>query len=373
MNSPDDNPVAAPVFEIGGPAGSSWREQVLTRVAEQRTMLAWLTASQADPDAQTAALCAAVTKHLEAAEQAAAKAGTLRGALSGASVERTSGQLDAVECDLLRLANDDYRRGQLPSLLAHVRRHLEPDDPRRVAVEGLATRASDEPWHDWEHEQVLSAVHAASSKARREIRQIHSFRNTLYVTALLLTVAALAMAIVGWRSPSSIPLCFKPGAMVVCPTSDTPVKASTRGEAPNQAQLLEVMRNAPSPGDVALIELLGLMAAALAAAVALRSIRGTTTPYSLPIALAVLKLPTGALTAVIALVLIRGEFIPGLSALDSSAQILAWAVIFGYAQQVFTHLIDRQAHDVLDTVRSGGTASASRGPDGKPVTTPANA
>ena len=32
----------------------------------------------------------------------------------------------------------------------------------------------------------------------------------------------------------------------------------------------------------------------------------------------------------------RGEFVPGLSALDSPAQIIAWAILFGYAQQLFT-------------------------------------
>jgi hypothetical protein len=91
----------------------------------------------------------------------------------------------------------------------------------------------------------------------------------------------------------------------------------------------------------------GLISAAVAAAYSLRSIRGTSTPYSLPVALAVLKLPTGALTALLALLLMRGEFIPGLSALDSSGQIIAWAIIFGYAQQLLTGFIDRQAQDVL--------------------------
>ena len=105
------------------------------------------------------------------------------------------------------------------------------------------------------------------------------------------------------------------------------------------------------------------MAAALAAAVSLNNIRGTTSPYSLPIALAVLKLPTGALTAIVAVLLMRGEFIPGLNALDSSAQILAWAVVFGYAQQAFTYLIDRQAHTVLNNSRGQGTAPAGRAAD----------
>ena len=54
------------------------------------------------------------------------------------------------------------------------------------------------------------------------------------------------------------------------------------------------------------------------------------------------------------LLLMRGQFIPGLTALDSSAQILAWALVFGYGQQLFTRLVDQQAHTVLDRVRGGG-------------------
>jgi hypothetical protein len=90
----------------------------------------------------------------------------------------------------------------------------------------------------------------------------------------------------------------------------------------------------------------------VAAAAALRTIRGSSEPYGVPTALAVLKLPTGAVTAVLGLLLMRGEFIPGLSALDSSAQIIAWAAIFGYAQQLFTRLVDQQAQTVLGAVRS---------------------
>jgi hypothetical protein len=99
-----------------------------------------------------------------------------------------------------------------------------------------------------------------------------------------------------------------------------------------------------------------MVAAAVAAAFSLRDVRGTSTPYSLPAALAFLKLPSGALTAVLGLLLMRGEFVPGLSALDSSAQIISWAVVFGYAQQLFTGMVDKQASAVLKDVGGHGAA-----------------
>jgi hypothetical protein len=104
------------------------------------------------------------------------------------------------------------------------------------------------------------------------------------------------------------------------------------------------------------------VAAGLASTFALRGIRGTSTPYSLPVALAVLKLTTGALTAVLGILLMRGAFVPGLSALDTSAQILAWAIVFGYSQQLFTRMVDQQAQTVLADV--GGRGAAGERPPG---------
>jgi len=55
------------------------------------------------------------------------------------------------------------------------------------------------------------------------------------------------------------------------------------------------------------------------------SYRGTAAPYSVPVGLAFFKLPAGALTAIAGLVLIKGDFVPGFSQLDSQGQILAYA------------------------------------------------
>jgi len=112
--------------------------------------------------------------------------------------------------------------------------------------------------------------------------------------------------------------------------------------------------------DVLLVELVGLAAAAVAAAAAIRKIRGSSEPHGLPVALAVLKLPTGAVTALLGILLMRGGFVPGLSALDTSAQILAWALVFGYAQQLFTRLVDQRADSVLQSVRGGGDQARGR-------------
>jgi hypothetical protein len=169
---------------------------------------------------------------------------------------------------------------------------------------------------------------------------------------------------------------------VVCPTSTFSLEQSATEQpgtaGPTQQKLDEEMRSNADAWDVPVVEIIGLLAAALAGAFALRQIRGTSTPYSLPVAVAVLKLPSGALTAVLGLVLMRGGFVPGLSALDTSAQILAWAVVFGYSQQILTRLVDRQANTVLENVSqpanpqlttagAPGTATATATPGPTPA------
>jgi hypothetical protein len=239
-----------------------------------------------------------------------------------------------------------------------VQLHLRPNDPRRIRLEAIAAHsfAEDPEPHalsEPERQAVISAVRAASLESRWKVSRLRSFRNVIVVAFVFLALAAVGMVVFAFREPSQLPLCFIP-ANVVCTTSTTPVPRADQATAPGdqspaaQAASDQVMRRVASGWDVAVVELVGLVAAAIAAAAAVRNVQGTSTPYSLPLALALLKLPTGALTALLGLLLMRGGFVPGLSALDTSAQIVAWALVFGYAQQLFTRLVDSQAQTVLD-------------------------
>jgi hypothetical protein len=97
---------------------------------------------------------------------------------------------------------------------------------------------------------------------------------------------------------------------------------------------------------------MGVLGAALSATLAVQKLRGTATPYSIPVSLALFKLPAGALTAIAGLLLIKGGFVPGFSQLDSQGQILAYAIVFGVAQHVVTRLADQRADDVLSSLPS---------------------
>jgi hypothetical protein len=134
--------------------------------------------------------------------------------------------------------------------------------------------------------------------------RVRNFRNLLIISALLIS---LFMAVLAWvvaLHPSAMPMCFATG--------------TTR--AVTESAKLDVCPSGghhPTGGDVLIVTGLGLLGGLLAAAFSIRNVRGTSTPYDVPVALALLKPPLGALTAVTGILLVGGDFVPGLSVLDN--------------------------------------------------------
>jgi hypothetical protein len=231
---------------------------------------------------------------------------------------------------------------------------------------------------------VRKLIETGYSAADQTHSRVRSFRNVVLVAASVLTVFLIAFAAYVSTHPSAVPLCFTSTEVaganaatgappagsatattrIICPTSETVVTPD--GEA----------GGGPAGRDVLVVALLGILGAGLASAISLRNVRGTSTPYDVPTSLAFLKAPTGALTAIAALVAIRGDFVPGLSILDSQEQILAYALVFGYAQQLLTGLVDRQGQSILASVPSkdsAGSRPSTALPGGLPAGTAGSA
>jgi hypothetical protein len=377
---PGDRTPTVDVPAIEGPVWVAWREGTLTRAKELEALCLWV--RPRDTQANDEVLKKAIQRHLGAARQAARVAPLdprrrFRIFRNGPLIERATSNLDAAEAHLLTLAPNSYILGQMPCLLNHVQCHLLPNDPRRQEFERIARRLGvKDPDHPMlqkdkdpsaaekedivkdERRKIINIVRAASSAALREHVRLRSFRNVVVVTAVLMAVLTIGIAITGLFRPTLIPLCFAPEeagkATVVCPTAQSEPFVPAGGEPQSGVPVRDidtVVEETAKPQDLIVVELVGLTAAAIATAAAIRRIKGSSERYGLPVALAALKLPTGAITAFLGLLLMRGQFVPGLSALDTSAQILAWALVFGYAQQLFTRLVDQQGQAVLDNVR----------------------
>jgi hypothetical protein len=244
----------------------------------------------------------------------------------GISVVKAYENVHAAENFLVDLADDEHVRVLLPSVIGRADRVLDKDDPSRADVSRLRRlqpgQAIDRPCF----KRVMRAGFFAEDQIYLRIR---TFRNLLVKCTLMLFVLIAVMIALVATHPSSMPLCFAPGASAmpdVCPSGE-----HTR----------------PSGQDICIVAGLGLLGSAAAAAFSVRRLQGIPTPYDIPLALGVFKLPLGAFTAVTGLLLLGGNFVPGLSQLDSQRQILAYALVFGYAQQLVSRLIDQQARTIV--------------------------
>ncbi|GAA2773373.1 hypothetical protein [Kitasatospora cinereorecta] len=261
------------------------------------------------------------------------------------SVART--HVDMAYSLLLRMLPDPDFRAEVPGLAALIGHYLHPDDPQRSDALEIVTAVNALPDGDAvssrQREALIEAAWAARQVLQNESARAASFVHILYAVTTVLALLAGAVAVLTYFSPTLVPICFSPSSGQVCATGSS-----------------------PEPWDYLVIEIVGMVAAAVAAAVSLRQVKGTATAYNVPVALAVLKLPSGALTALLGLLLMRGQFVPGLTNLDSSAQIIAYGIVFGYAQQVGTRLIDRQGQAVLKAVGAPASAPSVPGTTASP-------
>jgi hypothetical protein len=246
-----------------------------------------------------------------------------RGSLYEASYQH----LHAAEAEITMLYDDAEVESEVAEAVARVDASLNRDDPRRAAAHALPQM----PPGSEKRALLRKVIEIGNAASDRQHARVRSFRNVVLVAATLIALFVAVFVAVVAVNPAWVPLCFQNGATAaVCPTG-----ADSAGG-----------------GDVFVVALLGLTGGAVAAAVSIRNLRGTATPYDVPVALAYLKVPLGALTALVGLIAIRGEFVPGVSALDSQEQLLAYAVALGYAQQALTTWIDRRAQEVLNRVPS---------------------
>jgi hypothetical protein len=271
----------------------------------------------------------------------------------GTSVEWAYSHLHAAKTVLVDLLPVEEVDALLPSAMARVATCLDANDIRRLNLDQLQNEKS-EARRRAGLKHALEIGYDASDQLHTRAR---GFRNMLYVAAAVISVLMIIIVATVAFFPWAMPLCFEP---------TVPSAAATRNESGTESDTKSIRQvcpsgedakengtaklHEPSAGDVIIVAALGLLGGALAGAFAIRKVSGTSTPYDVPLALAVLKLPIGALTAVTGILLLGGGFVPGFSELDSQRQILAYALLFGYAQQLGTQFIDKRAETILQSI-----------------------
>lgn len=344
----------------------AWRE-VLVRADDLETLMEWV-CTLPGAKALDSPLGRGASREIETARELSKQPRPLTRRLSGGDVHSAQRFLDAAYVNILRLSPPDYINGILENLLVDASQHLPPDDTRRAQLQQLITRG---PGALSEHDRhtVVATVQATQAAAHLELGRVRNFRTVIVGVSVATALLAAVIGVLGFVGPGALPLCFDPTEqLVVCPFEDSNAFVDSEGAK------AAALREGASPYDAMLVLFVGLLGAGISAAAGLRRMNASHDPYSLQVTLAVLKLPLGAVTAFLGILFLRAEFVPGLSALDSSAQIIGWAIVFGYAQQLFTRVVDNQAASLLaqasstaEPARRPSTASA-RGPMVAPVT-----
>ncbi len=339
----------------GRPPRTAWRARARARITYLETELKHESTRRVRGD--RSALIDGMRGHLEKARAAADEDFGWRKLWSGSAArEGVCSNIRSAEVLLVQLVSDEEVAGRASEVMALVKDHLDADDPRRVRLALRIRPIISGDIKPGDRDLMARALDAAYSTLDDELARVRSLRNILWAATVLVTLGVINLALYGWLSPSSLSLCFSPQGgsgrtvTVVCPTA----------EYHNAAADTDPSRLAGAT-DILTVEIAGLAGAALTVIASLRRIRGTDSPYMLPLASAVLKLPTGALSAFLGLLLIRGAFVPGLSDLDSRAQVLAWAAAFGAAQHLVTRLVDDRAQMTLSEV--GRTTDAAIDPE----------
>jgi hypothetical protein len=263
----------------------------------------------------------------------------------GASVEQAYRNLHSAKISLVELLPDPEVAALVPEVCARMASVLDRNDPRRTEAEkAFQLQSRDTAVMRATLKQAMEVSYDASDE---EYSRLRNFRNIILATAATMAVFIGIILLAVATAPGAIPLCFAPsvtGSAAAVPSGD--------GQGAPQQVCPSGDQQTPARGDVLIVAGLGAVGGGLGALLAIRNLRGTSTPYGVTMALAVLKVPSGALMAVIGMLLLAGGFVPGLSNLDSQRQILAYALVFGYAQQLITRLADDQAQTILNRLPS---------------------
>ena len=251
---------------------ANWRKELAALIEEMYYLARWL--EPQSPSENPQGLLAAIRVQLNSAADCLSRR-------FGTSVTSTLGYLQAAQANLLRIAPLSFVQGSLSSLDVQARRGLNARDPRLIQLETLEHGRKELTEND--RQVIVSCVSGANEEIRQKQLRLQSFRNVIVLTAAFLFGLVLVVAIIGIALPDLFPICFSSPItdgefFVACPTDES---SGIEGAA---AEIV-------TPADVLLVEFVGFLGASLSAATSIKDIRGSSDPYSIPVALSFLKAP----------------------------------------------------------------------------------
>ena len=245
--------------------------------------------------------------------------------LGGAQVDRGWSARNLARSALLSLSADAALAAQIPSVRHAVLKHVDADDLQRDAFlrELDVLEAGGPPFDDRARLRLRAIRDAADRAADVGQRAVRRFRNLLLLTAFVLALALLGLALAH---------AFDPGVTSVC---------GPRSLGPDRC----IAGAKPAAMDIAAVEALGLVGGLIAALIPLARTRRADGPYSLWGAQIALKAAAGGATGLVGLLALQSGLVLGLSP-QPGPSALAYAALFGALQHVFTRFVDIKAAEL---------------------------
>jgi hypothetical protein len=255
---------------------------------------------------------------------------------TGGDVDQAWSELHTANQAMLAIEAPAAVKARLADMAATVMTALDPADVRvpdyLKTLQLLAPASRDIRPADRVQLRAIREVCDSSSDGGHS--DARAFRNTLILVGALLAAALAIVALVAWADQSFRAVFAAAGTH-------------------------------PSGWYVFELELVASLSGLTGAVLALRNYTGFQYSYGLPFVQAVLKGNAGAATGLFGVLLARAGIAGGSLTLHPGGSTFAVALIFGYAQYLFTRLIDQQANTVLKSAGSrsdpGITPTAPRG------------
>jgi hypothetical protein len=293
-----------------GGASSAWRGRV---VNEADRLDALLTVCDPPPEVRAAAAARI------AAAREAARTHLRRDWFTGVSFDRAWSSLQAAEELLIVYMPARDLKAVTPDLIAELESRLTSEDPRLAKYrKELETCGQPNPEEltPAQRSQIRAARHTANTAAYVAQGVVRRWRNLLLAVGAAIFFVAVLVAILDLAVPDFLPL-------------EDPSGGSN--------QVWEV-------------ELMGALGGAIGAVFAINRFSGYTDPNGLPLYQALLRIPVAAAVALLGVLLLQNNVIDALKPQSADA-VLAYAVVFGYAQEPLLRMVDRKAGEVLGPAR----------------------
>lgn len=242
---------------------------------------------------------------------------------------------------LLPVESKTSVRVRLTWLLTWVRRAMT-DGPQRKRYEGLLEVQLLESG-DLDIDSIETVLTAVTEANHERYGNLRGFRNNLVLVTGLLAVLVAVLGFWQLLFPETVSFCAGGG--------DEGVTCLGGGDDPRA-------------GDVWLVAFLGAIGGLLALAFGLAQTETPPSRYDPRIWQVGLKAAAGSATAIAGVLLIQADLVVAPASSPSEALYLGYAVIFGFSQQLFTRIVDKQADKLIE---SGGDGEEGPGKDNPPI------